>query len=225
MPSPSQARTALAPTWISINQGRALRDYDCGVLSAWFDDKIRSCEARLSSRRSRDLTLIETEIRAASQSDLPRLTEIYNHYVVHTPVTFDLEPYSVERRLSWFEQFALRGRYRLLVAEGEGRILGYAGTTRFRVKAAYDTTVETTVYCAPESIGKGIGKQLYAALFQTIAKEDIHRVVAGYTLPNPGSEALHKRFGFVSVGVFHENGRKFGRYWDVAWTERALQID
>jgi phosphinothricin acetyltransferase len=85
--------------------------------------------------------------------------------------------------------------------------------------------VETTIYCAPESIGKGVGNRLYSVLFETIAKEDIHRIVAGYTLPNPGSEALHKRFGFASVGVFHENGRKFGRYWDVAWTERALHID
>ena len=72
---------------------------------------------------------------------------------------------------------------------------------------------------------KGVGNQLYSTLFETIAKEDIHRIVAGYTLPNPGSEALHRRFGFVPVGVFRENGRKFGRYWDVAWTERALRID
>jgi phosphinothricin acetyltransferase len=171
------------------------------------------------------LTVVEIKTRAASKTDVPRLTEIYNHYVIHTPVTFDLEPYTVDGRLIWFEQFALEGRYRLLVAEEEGRVIGYAGTTRFRTKAAYDTTVESTIYCAPEWTGKGVGHQLYSVLFETIAKEDIHRIVAGYTLPNPGSEALHKQFGFASVGVFHENGRKFGRYWDVAWTERALQID
>ena len=169
--------------------------------------------------------MVEIKTRVASKTDLPRLTEIYNHYVVHTPVTFDLKPYTVEGRLIWFEQFALGGRYRLLVAEEEGRVIGYASTTRFRTKAAYDTTVEASIYCAPESIGRGVGNQLYSVLFETIAKEDIHRIVAGYTLPNPRSEALHKRFGFASVGVFHENGRKFGSYWDVAWTERALHID
>ena len=168
--------------------------------------------------------MVEYKIRAAAKPDVPRLTEIYNHYVVHTPVTFELEPYTVERRQVWFEQFALSGRYRLLVAEQEGRVIGYAGTTRFRPKAAYETTVETTIYCAPESTGKGIGTRLYSALFGSIAGEDIHRIVAGYTLPNPGSEALHKSFGFTPVGEFHENGRKFGRYWDVAWTERALHI-
>ena len=98
-------------------------------------------------------------IRPANRADLPRLTEIYNHYVIHTPVTFDLEPYTVERRAAWFEQFALTGRYRLVVAEEDGLVLGYAGTTRFRPKAAYDTTVETTVYSSHESVGKGIGKK------------------------------------------------------------------
>jgi phosphinothricin acetyltransferase len=161
-------------------------------------------------------------IRAATKSDLPRLTEIYNHYVINTPVTFDIEPYTIERRTAWFEQFGSSGRYRLLVAENDSGILGYAGTTRFRPKAAYDTTVETTIYCAPDSANKGAGSKLYAALFETLAGEDIHRIVAGYVLPNPASAALHSRFGFKPVGVFSENGRKFGRFWDVVWLERPL---
>lgn len=163
-------------------------------------------------------------IRPAILADLPCLTEIYNHYVLNTPVTFDIEPYTAEKRRPWFEQFAPTGRYRLLVAEENGRISGYAGTTRFRPKAAYETTVETTIYCAPEFVGKGIGGHLYTALFEALAGEDIRRIVAGYTLPNPGSEVLHKRFGFTPVGIFHENGRKFGRYWDVQWSERPLRF-
>jgi phosphinothricin acetyltransferase len=161
-------------------------------------------------------------IRAATKSDLPRLTEIYNHFVINTAVTFDLDPYTVERRAGWFEQFGASGRYRLLVAEDESGVLGYAGTTRFRPKAAYETTVETSIYCAPDAVRKGIGSALYSGLFEALAGEDIRRIVAGYTLPNPGSAALHARFGFKQVGIFHENGRKFGRYWDVAWLERPL---
>lgn len=164
------------------------------------------------------------EIRAANRTDLPRLTEIYNYYVINTPITFDIEPYTVERRAAWFEQFALSGRHRLLVAEENGQVIGYAGTTRFRVKPAYDTTVETTVYSALEAAGKGIGKKLYTALFASIAGEDVHRIVAGYTLPNPASAKLHEQFGFKPVGVFSENGFKFRRYWDVAWTERPLRL-
>jgi phosphinothricin acetyltransferase len=163
-------------------------------------------------------------IRPAARGDLPRLTEIYNHYVVNTPVTFDLEPYTVEQRETWFSQFRASGRYRLFVAEENGSVVGYAGTTRFRPKAAYETTVETTIYCDPQAVGKGIGSRLYRVLFDALKDEDIRRIVGGYTLPNPASAALHERFGFKRVGIFTENGRKFGRYWDVAWNERPLHI-
>lgn len=162
-------------------------------------------------------------IRPAVREDLPRLTEIYNHYVVNTPVTFDAEPYTVERRQGWYAQFGAEGRHRLLVAEENGVVVGYAGTTGFRPKAGYDTTVETTVYCAPEAVGKGIGKRLYGALFEALRDEDIHRFVAGYALPNPATAALHERFGFKVVGVFSENGWKFGKYWDVCWVERGSE--
>jgi phosphinothricin acetyltransferase len=108
----------------------------------------------------------------------------------------------------------------LLVAEESGSVIGYAGTTRWRPKAAYDTTVEITIYCAAEALGEGIGSRLYSSLFEALKEEDIHRFVAGYTLPNPASAALHERFGFKAVGIFPEVGRKFGRYWDVAWSER-----
>jgi len=168
--------------------------------------------------------MADISIRLATRADLPRLTEIYNYYVINTPVTFDVEPYTVERRAEWFSQFAATGRYRLLVAEENGTILGYAGTTRFRPKAAYETTVETTIYCAPEATGKRIGSRLYAALFDSLEGEDIRMFVAGYTLPNPASAVLHERFGFKRVGVFTENGRKFGRYWDVAWNERPAKL-
>lgn len=162
-------------------------------------------------------------VRPARAADIPRLTEIYNHYVVNSPITFDLEPYTVERRMQWFSQFGATGRHRLLVVEEDGLVLGYAGTTGFRPKAAYDTTVETTIYCSPDNTRKGLGSMLYSALFETIADEDIRRIVAGFTLPNPASQALHERFGFKLIGIFHEVGRKFGRYHDVAWNERPLR--
>ena len=127
----------------------------------------------------------------------------------------------MNRREPWFAQFGATGRHRLLVAEDKGVVIGYAGTTRFRPKAAYETTVETTIYCAPEAVGKKVGSRLYATLFEMLEGEDIHRFVAGYALPNAATEALHRRFGFNLVGVFSQNGRKFGKYWDVCWVERA----
>jgi phosphinothricin acetyltransferase len=166
--------------------------------------------------------MAHTLVRPAEGSDLARLTEIYNHYVVSSPVTFDLEPLTVQQRLVWFRAHSNIGRHRLLVADEEGLLVGYATTSQFRDRAAYNTTVEASVYCAPDAVGRGIGSALYHALFTAIALEEINRIVAGITLPNPASIALHRSFGFVEVGVFTQAGRKFNRYWDVAWYERPL---
>jgi phosphinothricin acetyltransferase len=161
-------------------------------------------------------------IRSAEERDLPRLTDIYNHYVGTTAITFDTECYDVESRKPWFAQFAPRGRYRLYVAERDGLVLGYAGTTSFRAKRAYETTVEATVYCAPETTGQGVGRALFDVLWKSLDGEDLRCAVAGITLPNEPSIKLHERFGFRLSGVMHEVGRKLGRYWDVAWYEKRL---
>ena len=161
-------------------------------------------------------------VRPAAVDDLPRLTEIYNHYVINGHVTFDLDPVTLEERREWFAQFAAAGPHRLFVAEENGIVLGYAGSFRFRTRCAYEGTSETTVYCAPEAVGRGIGSALYAALFDSLHDEDLHVAIGAIALPNPPSIAFHERFGFVLAGVMHEVGRKFDRYWDVAWYEKRL---
>jgi phosphinothricin acetyltransferase len=161
-------------------------------------------------------------IRPATVDDLPRLTEIYNHYVVNSHVTFDLEPVTPEERREWFAQFDATGPHRLFIAEESGIVVGYAGSFRFRSRCAYEETIETTVYCAPDAIQRGIGSALYAALFEALTQEKVHVVIAALGLPNPASIALHERFGFRTVGVMHEVGWKFGRYWDVGWYEKRL---
>ena len=165
--------------------------------------------------------------RQALRSDLPRLAEIYNHYIMNTPITFNTQPFTVETFAPWFEEHSDGKRHRLVVAVengASGRVIGYAGTGRFRPKEAYETTVETTVYCSHDCTRRGVGTLLYRALFELIAGEDINRIVAGVTLPNAGSVALHERFAFRHVGTFTGNGRKFGKYWDVAWFERPLRV-
>jgi len=162
-------------------------------------------------------------MRPATPDDLPALTAIYNHYVINTTITFDLEPFAPEARRPWFDAHAASGRHRLLIAADADVVLGYATSSRWRPKAAYDTTVESSVYCRPDVVGRGVGTALYSALFDALAIEDVHRIVAGVSQPNPASVALHLRFGFRQVGVFSNVGRKFGQYWDVAWFERALK--
>lgn len=165
---------------------------------------------------------MEARVRPAQERDLPRLGAIYDRFVRESAITFDLEPRSPEALRAWYSQFAPTGRHRLLVVEEDGRVQGYAGSLRFRAKAAYDTSVETTVYLAPEAAGRGLGSRVYRALFDALRGEDLHRAYAGITLPNQRSVRLHERFGFVQVGLYREVGRKHGRYWDVAWYEKAL---
>jgi phosphinothricin acetyltransferase len=167
---------------------------------------------------------VSLEVRSAIVDDLCALTDIYNHYVVTSPTTFDIRARSIEETREWFTHYAVTGRYRLLVTverEG-GAVLGYATSSRFRDRPAYATSVETSVYVHPRSRGHGVGSALYRALFDQLRGEDVHRAFAGIAVPNDPSVALHERFGFRVVGTYTEVGRKFGRYWDVLWMEKAL---
>ncbi len=160
-------------------------------------------------------------IRRAESADLPALLAIYNHYVVNTPITFDIEPRTSEQRREWLDQFAGSGRYQCFVAV-RSEAIGWACSGRFKERAAYDTAVETSIYLAPGEQGKGLGRRLYATLFGALESEDVHRAFGGVTLPNEASVGLHRAMGFTPVGTYREVGRKFGRYWDVAWFQKAL---
>jgi len=161
-------------------------------------------------------------IRPAQETDLPRLTEIYNYYIRETAITFEVEPYSVEQRRPWLAQFGATGCYRILVAEREGSAVGWANSQRFRERAAYAPTIESSIYLDPAARGQRIGTKLYEALFELLRAEDLHRAIGGITLPNEASVALHRKLGFTPVGVMREVGRKFDRFWDVGWFQKEL---
>ena len=94
---------------------------------------------------------MSVSIRPAALEDLPRITEIYNYYIVNTHIVFDVQPYRPEERVQWFYEHSDNKRYRLLVAcDSQGGVLGYACTGRHRTKAAYDTTVEASISCRPD---------------------------------------------------------------------------
>jgi phosphinothricin acetyltransferase len=164
----------------------------------------------------------EVQVRAGTEADIDALTEIYNHYVRETAITFDTVPWTPEQRLPWLRSHPEDGPHRLLVAHDADRCLGYATTGPFRPKAAYAPSVEVSVYLAPGAAGRGVGTLLYERLFEALAGEDVHRAYAGIALPNEASIHLHTRFGFRHAGTFTEVGRKFGRYWDVAWYQKDL---
>jgi phosphinothricin acetyltransferase len=166
----------------------------------------------------------EVQVRPGVEEDLEALTALYNHYVCETAITFDTAIFTPEERRPWLLSHPEDGPHRLMVAREPDtqQILGYATSSPFRTKPAYATSVETTVYVAPDAGRRGIGTLLYTALFEALSGEDLHRAYAGIALPNEASARLHERFGFRHVGTHREVGRKFGRYWDVAWYEKPL---
>lgn len=167
---------------------------------------------------------MKIEVRPGRRGDLEGILRVYNHYVRRSPATFEVAPVQPADRREWFQEHSSGGPYRLWVAAMEnGRVVAWATSSPFRPRAAYATTVESSVYCRPGFEGLGMGSRLYRALFDSIQDEDIERVVAAVTLPNPASVRLHRRFGFRRVGTFHRVGRKFDTFWDVAWFERPLR--
>jgi phosphinothricin acetyltransferase len=167
------------------------------------------------------VTPTQPTIRPCSVEDLEAVNDLYNHYVRTSHVTFDTEERSLEWRRLWFDERS-SGRYRVFVAERDGGVVGFCSSGPFRPKAAYETSVETSVHVAPRAVRTGVGTALYRTLFEALDGQDIHRALAGIAVPNDASVALHLAFGFRLVGRFTEQGRKFGRYWDVAWYERPL---
>ncbi|MCI3272423.1 GNAT family N-acetyltransferase [Streptomyces cylindrosporus] len=166
----------------------------------------------------------EVQVRPGVERDLEALTDIYNHYVRETSITFDTVVFTPQERRPWLLSHPEDGPHRLMVATDADtkEILGYATSSPYRAKPAYETSVETTIYLAPHAGRRGIGTLLYKALFEALAGEDVHRAYAGIAQPNEASTRLHERFGFRYVGTYREVGRKFGRYWDVAWYEKDL---
>ena len=162
------------------------------------------------------------EIRPGQSQDADGIQEIGNYYILHSPANFKVDALSSSEWEAWMTQFAETGRHRLLVAEEEGNVFGYTCSTAFHERCAYQTSVATSIYLHPEARRKGLGTQLYAALFQELEREDLHRAFAGITLPNEASVAIHKKFGFTEVGTFTEAGHKYDKFWDVLWLEKAL---
>jgi len=155
-------------------------------------------------------------------ADLEQIVAIYNGYILDTAITFDLKPYTVDTRRPWFDQFSDHQRHQLWVAKQGDRVLGYAASMPFRGKAAYDPSVEDSLYLRPDAKGLGLGKRLLQHLLMQLAGQDVHQVLACITLPNDVSVGLHQALGFKPCGTFHEVGRKFERYHDVMWLEYTV---
>lgn len=168
----------------------------------------------------RAMAVPEVTVRGVSEADLPEVNRLYNHYVLRSHATFDLEARTLAAARDWVRALD-RTRYPLLIAYRGETSVGFASASRYRPRAAYEQTVETSVYVTPEHTSRGIGAALYEAMLGAIDAAGFHRALAAIALPNDASVRLHERFGFRCVGRLTEVGWKFGRFWDVAWYERG----
>jgi L-amino acid N-acyltransferase YncA len=159
-------------------------------------------------------------VRLATVADGAACAAIYRPYVERTTVTFELEPPTAEEMGARIERVLARTPW--LVAEVDGIVRGYAYGTRHRERAAYDWTVETTVYVDEAFPRRGIGRACMTALLEVLRLQGFHLVVAGVTLPNDGSVGLHRALGFERVGEFEAIGYKLGEWCGVEWFDREL---
>jgi len=160
--------------------------------------------------------------RPVRATDADAIASIYDHYVAHTVVTFELDPVAVDTMRSRIDEIAALA-LPWHVVEDDGAVLGYAYATRWRARPAYRHSVETTVYLHPDATGRGLGRLLYGDLLNTLQRDGYHTAIGGIALPNAASVALHEALGFAPAGEFREVGRKFGRWIDVGFWQRMLQ--
>jgi len=156
-------------------------------------------------------------IRPAKPTDAPAIIAIYNYYVLTSTITFEEELVSEEdmaqRIVDATEKFAW------FVYEHAGQVVGYAYATPWRSRCAYRLSVETSVYISKDYAQMGIASKLYRVLMDELTNRGVHAVIAGISLPNAASIALHEKFKFEKVAHFLQVGRKFEKWIDVGYWE------
>lgn len=160
-------------------------------------------------------------IRDVLEGDFKAISEIYNHYISHTVVTFEereIDQAEISNRVG----SVLSAGLWWLVTEEADRVVGYAYASKWKDRSAYLKTVEVSVYVHPDYQRKGYGASLYKALFSRLRDEGLHVAIGGIALPNPSSVKLHENFGMKKAARFREVGYKFGHWIDVGYWQVLL---
>lgn len=159
-------------------------------------------------------------IRAATEADAAEILEIYAPYVKETAITFEYEVPTLEEFTDRIRQKL--NKYPYIVAVADGRIVGYSYASPFRPRAAYDRSVETTIYIHKDFRGKGIGKKLYLLLEEILKAQNIKNLYACIAYPNPESIAFHEQLGYKTIGFFSKCGYKLDTWYDMIWMEKFI---
>ncbi|SER22101.1 phosphinothricin acetyltransferase [Faunimonas pinastri] len=162
-------------------------------------------------------------IRPTDETDIPALTEIYRHAVLHGTASYEVEPPGEAEMLRRCRDLTGRG-FPHLVAERGGRVLGYAYAGPYRPRPAYRFSVEDSIYIAPDLHRAGVGSRLLAALIEACEAKGFRQIFAsaGGGTENPASVRLHEKLGFRTIGIFEGSGFKHGRWLDTVLMQRPL---
>jgi L-amino acid N-acyltransferase YncA len=164
-----------------------------------------------------------TNVRPPDSTDFPAMLEISNWATRHTTASFRTEPETLDQ---WVTALQCRSSaHPWYVAERHEQVAGFAMASPFNDRCGFAPTAEVSVYVHPDHQGTGVGTALYRKLIPTLAAQGLQSAIAAITVPNPGSEVLHERFGFRKTGVLSRVGWKFGRWHDVAYWQLLLRND
>jgi L-amino acid N-acyltransferase YncA len=158
-------------------------------------------------------------LRTATPADAAAIAAIYNHYVLHTIVTFAEEPAAeIAARIREVQDAGIPW----FVWEENGRVLGYTYASKWKSRCSFRYSLETTVYLDQHATGRGLGRKLYPPLIEALRTQKYHALIGGISIPNPASIALHEKLGFQKIGHFKEVGWKFNQWIDVGYWELVL---
>lgn len=167
-------------------------------------------------------------IEAVTANDAEELLGIYSYYVEETAVSFEYETPSIEEFRSRIRTISAKYPY-LKAIDDNGSIVGYAYAGVFKGRAAYDWSVETTVYVRKDCRRMGVGKLLYNRLEELLKGMGILNMNACIAVPlkkdkhlNNDSPLFHEKLGFTPVGTFHNSGYKFNTWYDMVWMEKII---
>lgn len=162
----------------------------------------------------------EITIRRAVESDLSSINDIYNYYVVNSTCTFQIEPETEAGRRQWFASHD--DRHPITAADWNGEVIGWGSLSKFRERAAYQNSVEASVYIRHDRLGDGVGRLMLVDLIERARMLGYHTVLGGATAEHPASVKLQEALGFRHVANFREVGFKFGRWLDVVYLQLML---
>jgi phosphinothricin acetyltransferase len=162
-------------------------------------------------------------IRPARKEDAAAIAEIYSYYIKNTVITFEEQSVNADDMLQRISETQDQKLPYLVAIDTNDKVRGYAYASSWKGRCAYRFSVEVTVYLSHDASGHGLGSLLYEQLFSELKAASYHVVIAGISLPNPVSVALHEKFGMRKVAHFDEVGFKFGQWVDVGYWQCELE--